>query len=172
MVDQVENKLRELKKQQREEYYRKKNADLASWGLATRKDGGRHTPLVVTDEEYDALIDASNGVGMPTRNGFSKALNFVGVALITLGIIIGFLLATMAENLPYVWFIASVAVGAILSILFFGVAEAIRLLQQISDTQRTDYARRVSELRKEFPEEQPDVTDRFAQAQSDEGTAG
>lgn len=172
MVDQVESKLRELKKQQREEYYRKKNADLAAWGLAARKDGNRRAPMVVTDEEYDALVDASNGVGMPTRNGFAKALNFVGVVLIALGIIVGFLLAVMvAESLPYVWFIASVAVGAVLGVLFFGVAEAIRLLQQISDTQRTANARRVSEQRKAFPEEQPDVTERFMQPQDDDRTA-
>jgi len=169
MVDQVESKLRELKKQQREGYYRKKNADLSAWGLAAKKDGSRNAPMVVTDEEYDALVDASNGVGMPTRNGFAKALNFVGFALIALGIIVGFLLALLvAQSMPYVWFIASVAAGAVLAILFFGVAEAIRLLQQIADKQHLLTAQRDAALRREFPEEQPDVTDRFAELQDDD----
>ena len=165
MIDQVEAKLQELKKQQREEYYRRKNADLSAWGLVTRKGNKKHAPLVVTDEEYDALIAASNGVGMPTRNGYARVLNAVGVILLAAGIIIGFVLANFAEQMQYVWFIASVAVGIVLSILFFGLAEAIRLLQQVADMQRGDHAKKANEIFREFPEEQPDVTARFSQTQ-------
>lgn len=39
MIDKVEAKIAELKKQQREEYYRKKEADLVQWGLGPQKKG-------------------------------------------------------------------------------------------------------------------------------------
>lgn len=166
MIDQVEKKLQELKQQQREEYYRRKAADLTQWGLVSQKKGKKNAaPIVVTDEEYDALIDASNGEGMPTRNGYAKALNIAAVAMLTLGIIVGFVVASFADSLEYVWFIASVLVGAIFSVILFGLSEAVRLLQQLVDMERADRAKKSSEILKEFPDEQPDVTARFAETE-------
>ena len=85
MIDKVEAKIAELKKQQREEYYRKKEADLTQWGLSPRKKGKKSAPVVVTDEEYEALIDASSGVGMPTRNGFARVLNIAALVVAVAG---------------------------------------------------------------------------------------
>ena len=56
MLEQVELKIQELQKAQAEEYYKKKEADLRTWGLVSKKENGKSTPLVVTDQEYDAHI--------------------------------------------------------------------------------------------------------------------
>ena len=39
MLEQVENKIQELKKLRAEEYYKKKDADLKAWGLTAKVDG-------------------------------------------------------------------------------------------------------------------------------------
>ena len=46
MLEQVEEKIRELKKQQRDEYYKKKDSDLIQWGLTSNKKGSKSAPLV------------------------------------------------------------------------------------------------------------------------------
>ena len=38
MLEQVENKIKELSEQQKEEYYRKKDADLLEWGLTSMRN--------------------------------------------------------------------------------------------------------------------------------------
>ena len=43
MLEQVENKIQELKKLRAEEYYKKKDADLRAWGLTTKVDGKKVT---------------------------------------------------------------------------------------------------------------------------------
>ena len=116
MIDKVEAKIAELKKQQREEYYRKKEADLAQWGLGPQKKGKKSAPLVVTDEEYEALIDASSGVGMPTRNGFARVLNIAALIVAVAGIIIGFVVANLHEEMSFPIFMGAVVAAAMGSV--------------------------------------------------------
>ena len=56
MLEQVEKKIEELKKTQAREYYKKKEADLEAWGLASKKEGNKRIPIIVTNDEYEALI--------------------------------------------------------------------------------------------------------------------
>ena len=60
MLEQVENKIQELQRLQKEEYYKKKDEDLLEWGLTSKKDGKKKIPVIVTDDEYEALIEASS----------------------------------------------------------------------------------------------------------------
>lgn len=161
MLDKVESKIAELKKQQREEYYRKKEADLTKWGLSTKKKGKKGAPVVVTDEEYEALIDASSGVGMPTRNGFAKVLNVAALIVVAAGIIIGFSIANFHEDMSFPIFMGSVAVSVLVALIFLGLGEALRLLQEIADMQRIEHAHRKPQIVKEFPDEQPDAPQAF-----------
>ena len=161
MLDKVEAKIAELKKQQREEYYRKKEADLKKWGLSTQKKGKKAAPVVVTDEEYEALIDASSGVGMPTRNGFAKVLNIAALIVVVAGIIIGFSVANFHEDLSFPIFMGTVAAAVLIALIFLGLGEALRLLQEIADAQRIEYARRKPEVVKAFPDEQPEAPQTF-----------
>ena len=168
MIDQVEAKIAELKKQQREEYYRKKETDLAQWGLGPQKKGKNSTPLVVTDEEYEALIDASSGVGMPTRNAYAKILNAAALVVVVAGIIIGFVVANLHEEMSFPIFMGTVIATILVALIFLGLGEALRLLQQIADTQRIEAARRKPQFVKEFPDEQPDVQSAFTVETVDE----
>ena len=162
MIDKVEAKIAELKKQQREEYYRKKEADLAQWGLGPQKKGKKSAPIVVTDEEYEALIDASSGVGMPTRNGFARVLNIAALIVAVAGIIIGFVVANLHEEMSFPIFMGAVVAAVLVALIFLGIAEALRLLQQIADMQRIEYGRKKPQMVKEFPDEQPDVQEPFS----------
>ena len=162
MLDKVEAKIEELRKLQREEYYKKKDADLAQWGLATQKKGKKAAPMVVTDEEYEALIDASSGVGMPTRNGFAKVLNVAALIVVTAGIILGFVIANFHEEMSFPIFMGIVVGTVLVALIFLGLGEALRLLQQIADAQRIDIARRRPQVQKAFPDAQPEVQQSFS----------
>lgn len=158
MLDKVEEKIRELEKMQREEYNKKKKSDLDSWGLTTRKSGGKTAPLVVTDEEYEALVKASNGVGMPSRNPIAKMLNVASLCVLSLGIIVGFALLNFTSELGWLYLVISILAGLILSLVFRGLSEAIRLLQQLADEQLHSEEEAAAVASPEFPTEQPDVS--------------
>ena len=133
MLEQVELKIQELQKAQAEEYYKKKEADLRTWGLVSKKENGKTTPLVVTDQEYDALIKASNGVGRSGRNSIAVLLNALAVAVIVVAVIAGFVLEALSDELGFVYMSIVFVVGIVLAAILKGVAEAVRLLQQIVD---------------------------------------
>ena len=133
MLEQVELKIQELQKAQAEEYYKKKEEDLRSWGLVSKKENGKVTPLVITDEEYDALIKASNGVGKSGRNTIAVLLNALSIAVIVVAVIAGFVLEALADELGFVYMSLSFVIGIVFAAVLKGVAEAVRLLQQIVD---------------------------------------
>lgn len=133
MLEQVESKIQELKQLRTEEYYKKKDEDLQAWGLTYKKDGKKVTPIIVTDEEYEALIKAANGVGSSGRNAYAKSLRVLAFIVIGLGAIGGSVAASIADSLSIVYFSLSLIAGLILGAVFFGLSEAIRLLQQIVD---------------------------------------
>ena len=133
MLEQVENKIQELKKLRAEEYYKKKDADLKAWGLTTKTDGKKVTPIIVTDEEYEELVRASNGVGKIGRNSVAITLNVLAIGIVIVGVIVGILVADLSDKSSIIAFTACVAVSAIIAVIFRALAEAIRLLQQLID---------------------------------------
>lgn len=137
MLEQVDLKIKELKKRQTEEYYKKKDADLRAWGLTTKKDGKKEIPIIVTDDEYEALIKASNGVGATGRNTVAIALNVLSVTIVIVGAIIASVVAALAENLGFVYFSLIFAGSVALGLIAKGIGEAVRLLQQILDQRTT-----------------------------------
>ncbi len=137
MLQQVDIKIKELKKRQTEEYYKRKDADLRAWGLTTKKDGKKEIPIIVTDDEYEELIKASNGVGATGRNKVAIALNVLSAVIIIVGAIIASVVAGLAENLAFVYFSLILAGSIALGIISKGLGEAVRLLQQIIDHRST-----------------------------------
>ena len=133
MLEQVENKIQELKKIRAEEYYKKKDADLKAWGLTTKVDGKKVTPIIVTDEEYEELVKASNGVGKTGRNPIARLLNVLAIGVIILGAVAGAVIAALSDGLAVLSFTVSILIAAIIAVIFLGLAEAIRLLQQLLD---------------------------------------
>ena len=138
MLEQVEIKIQELKKLRAEEYYKKKDADLKSWGLTTKTDGKKVTPIIVTDEEYEELVRASNGVGKTGRNPVANLLNVLSIGIIILGGIAGIVAADLVGSSTVLVLSVSLIVAAVIAVLFRGLAEAIRLLQQLIDSKPLD----------------------------------
>ena len=133
MLEQVQAKIKELQKLQAEEYYKKKEEDLREWGLVARKEKGKTTPLVVTDEEYFALIKASNGVGKSGRNSVAVLLNALSLSVLVIAAISGFVFESLSDELGFVYMSLCFVVGIVFAALLKGVAEAVRLIQQIID---------------------------------------
>ena len=164
MLEQVDNKIKELKEKQREEYYRKKDEDLLEWGLASKKEGKRVIPIIVTDEEYEALIEASSGLKSSGRNKVASTLNVLSVMVVALGCVIGGVLGAFSDGLGAVYFSVGLVISVLVAFLFRGVAEAITLLQQLLDMKRSeDFKEYNKEAKKGFPEAQPQ-TQQFTQA--------
>ena len=164
MLKEVETKISELRALQKDEYYKQKEQDLENWGLGRRKKGKNSVPLIVTDDEYEALIDASIGTKGNGRNTVASLLNAAAIAIIALGIVIGIACVVILDNLGAVYFSVSVVTAIVLALLFRGVAEAITILQQLLDTKRSEDFKKLHGDRRVFPEVQPETTQPFANA--------
>lgn len=130
MVTQVENKIKELKALKRKEYYKQKDADLKNWGIAKEGKGKNATPIVVSDDDYESLIKVSNGVGKTGRNPVAIALN---KAAVLAAIICGLVAAVSLISGANTAFVGFSMAGFAFALIFKGLSEAIRLLQQILD---------------------------------------
>ncbi len=167
MLAQVEEKINELTAQQKEDYYRKKDADLIAWGLSSKKNGKKEVPLIVTDEEYEALIDAATAAGKTSRNPIANLLNVFSVVVFVIGIIVGFVLLSFSQNLGFVYLSISIIAGALFALLFRGIGEAIKILQQLLDMRNSENAKRARRrAAKQFPDAQPDTNGNFYSNQS------
>lgn len=163
MLEQVESKIQQLNSQQKDEYYKKKNEDLVQWGLTSRSNGKKNVPIIVTDEEYEALIAASDNVRSYSKNKVASLLNACTVIIPTIGAITGVVLWLFAESLGFVWFSVSVLASVLLAILFRGIAEVICLLQQLlRSTQKG--ADKTHETKRPFPNKQPASDCQFSNA--------
>lgn len=162
MTEKVELKLQELKRIQSEEYYKKKDADLFAWGLTERDVSGKEVPVAITDEEYEELISAASSVNtVASRNSVAKALNIVAVCTIVVGFIIGFALMTFAESSKILYISVSMLISLLIAAMFWGLAEAIKLLQQLIDRKLPD---RPAEAAK-APAQQSQARQAYAQPQ-------
>jgi len=139
MSERVEQKIQELKRIQSEEYAKKKEKDLYAWELTEKDERGKEVPISISDEEYEALIAASNGVNtLASRNNVAKGLNVIAVCTIVVGFIIGFALMTFAEDSGFVYFSITMLLSLLMAAMFWGIAEAIKLLQQLIDRKATE----------------------------------
>ncbi len=133
MLQQVEAKLQELNKKKAEEYYKKKESDLEIWGLTSKKG---EPPIIVSDEEYDALVKASNGLS--SRNGVAVLLNIVALTTIILSLIGAFLFYILSDSGSLFYSVTIIICGVIFATALGGIAEAIKLLQQLIDDKPLD----------------------------------
>ena len=133
MLHQVEAKLQELNKKKAEQYYKKKESDLEIWGLTAKKG---EPPIIVTDEEYDALVKASNGLS--SRNGVAVLLNIVAITTIIFSLIGAFLFYILSESGSLLYAVIIAICGIIFATALGGIAEAIKLLQQLIDDKPLD----------------------------------
>lgn len=134
MLAQVENKINELNKQQIVEYYKKREEDLVNWGLVTEKTKKqKSTPLIVTDDEYEALVKAQTQVGKVGRNTIGAILDKASIASVVLGIMFGFSLYKGSDSLGLIYGSIALVAALAFALIFKALAEGIKLIQQISD---------------------------------------
>lgn len=167
MLEQVESKIQQLKQQQTQEYYKKKEDDLLEWGLTNSKNGKKSIPLIITDEEYEALIEASAGLKSSSRNKTATLLNVFSVAILAIGLILAIVFYIFSQDLKLIYFSVTLGASILVALIFRGLAEAIRLLQQLIDEKRIEdfkKSRANSANKPSFPETQPQVQQQFASA--------
>ena len=157
MLKEVENKINELHAEQ-------KDIDLDNWGLSQRKNRKNAVPVIVTDEEYEALIDASIGTRKSSRNPIAGLLNVISVAIVALGLVIGVACVIILDHLGAVYFSVSIVAAIILALLFRGISEAITILQQLLDMKRAEEFKKVHKKAQVFPDTQPQTNQPFSNA--------
>lgn len=133
MVIQVENKIKELQELRSKEYYKQKDADMENWGIAKEGKGKKATPIVITDEDYERLIKVSNGVGKTGRNTVAIRLSKAAAISVVVGIVAGITALIASSSKGFMWFSLWIMGSIVVAALFKGLAEAIRLLQQLLD---------------------------------------
>lgn len=133
MLIQVENKIKELKSIKSKEYYKQKDMDLENWGIAREGKGKKSPPIAITDEEYESLIKASNGVGKTGRNKVAIRMSKAGSASLFVCIAAAVVSLIVSDSKSFIWFSLWIMAGFAFMGIFKGLAEAIRLLQQILD---------------------------------------
>ena len=131
MLIQVENKIKELKALKRKEYYKQKDADLQNWGIAKDGKGKKATPIVISDEEYEALIKLSSDYGKTGRN--TVAISLRKASTIAMVVCIVAAITALISSKGFITFSIWLMAGFALTTMFRGLSEAIRLLQQILD---------------------------------------
>ena len=156
MLGSVEVKIQELRQQQREEYYKKKEQDLRRWGLDEKGKNG--ASVIVTDEEYEALIEASNGLKNSGRNLIASLLNIAAIIVFSVGIIGSIVTYIMVSELNLVWASVVLVASLLLALIIRGIAEAVRLLQKLLDMNRIEnYKNSRKASKTPFPDVQPGV---------------
>lgn len=164
MLSQVENKIQELNGEQSREYKKRKQAFLEESGI---KSEGSKSNLVVTDEEYEELLKASFGTRIAGINKTARVMNVCSGLVIALGIAGAIAAAVFSETLGFVYFSAIVFASILMSLLFRGISESIRLSQQLVDMKLLENkkgAKPAAQSRRTFPDTQPSVDRQFANA--------
>lgn len=165
MLSQVENKIQELNEQQKQEYTERKKAYLEELDLAS---GGKNKPApVITDEEYEELLKASFGTKIAGINKTAKLMKVCSGLVLALGIVAAIGTVAFAESLGFIYFSVIIFASLLLSFLFKGIGESIRLQQQLIDMKLSESrksTKNVPEARRSFPETQPSVDQQFANA--------
>ena len=105
-----------------------------------RNEYCRLVPIEVTDEEYAAICSVDEGVESvrPSENLIVKVLKVVGWIAVIGGFVAGLVLGYDRYDEEFVWGVVIVQwFGSIVrGIVFFGLAEVIKLLQAILNKQR------------------------------------
>lgn len=165
MLKEVESKIQELREQQKDEYYKQKTMDLENWGLTKNKSKKGEFPLVITDEEYEALIEASAGTAESGRNFTATLLNFGAVGLLALGVVIGIACVILFDDMGFILLSSVIVLSMAVALIMRGLAVAIGLLQQNNDLRRAEVYKKLRDKKRVvFPEKQPEVDTQFKNA--------
>ncbi len=136
MIEPVERKIQELNLQKKDALKKQKKANLIRWGFDGKKKNKRDIPVVLTDEEYEAVLEADKSLSSTAKsdkNLMANILFFMGIAAIVIGIVTGIVLIQLVKDVAFIYLTLSVVIGVLVGFIFFGLSEVIKLLQQLID---------------------------------------
>ena len=137
MIEPVERKIQELNIERKKALKKQRDENLLRWGFDGRKKNKNDIPLILTDEEYEAVLEADKAysrVAKTDKNGMAKLLFIFGIAMLVIGLAAGVVAYQIATDIGFIYLSICVIAGVILSVVFFGLSEAGRLLQQLVDS--------------------------------------
>ncbi len=136
MIEPVERKIGQINAQKNNALKKQRDENLARWGFDGKKKNKNDIPLILTDEEYEAILEADkeySSVAKTDKNMMARILNIFAIVVLVVGVVAGIVFYQMATDLGFVYLTVSIAIGVALSVLFLGLSEAIKLLQQLVD---------------------------------------
>lgn len=133
MVEQVERKLEEFERAKKDVYYKEKEQDLLAWGLTIQTQGKKTVPIIVTDEEYEALKQAAKGTEFYNRSKskMGQLLTIIGIIIAVAGFVAGLVMYSVIEDLSLVTLSLCWGGSLALCCIFVGLAEVINLLNRL-----------------------------------------
>ena len=94
-------------------------------------------------------------------------LNITSIAVAVLGLVVGIVLCVFSDDIGFVYLSVSVIAGALVAILFRGMGEAVKILQQLLDMKNSENAKRARRrAAKQFPDAQPEAAQKFYSSQT------
>ena len=136
MIEPVERKIQEINTEKKRALKKQKESNLIRWGFDGKKKNKNDIPLILTDEEYEAVLEADKSLSAVAKTDHNPIANILlgfAIAAIVVGVAIGVVLYEVATDIGFIYLTASIIVGVFVAVLFFGLAEAIKLLQQLVD---------------------------------------
>lgn len=136
MIEPVERKIQEINLKKKKALKAQKDENLLRWGFDGKKKNRNEIPLILTDEEYEAILEADkaySSVAKTDKNPLANLLVILAIAAIVVGIVGGIVLYQIASDIGFIYFTISVIVGLMMSIMFYALSEIIKMLQQIID---------------------------------------
>lgn len=136
MIEPVERKIQEFNIEKKRALKKQRDENLIRWGFDGKKKNKNDIPLILTDEEYDAVLEAEkeySKVSKSDKNLMAKFLFICGIAALVIGLVAGIVTYQLATDIGFVYLSLCVIAGIAFSLIFFGLSEVIKLLQQLID---------------------------------------
>lgn len=136
MIEPVERKIQEINLKKKKALKKQKDENLLRWGFDGKKKNKNDIPLILTDEEYDAILDAEksySSVAKTDKNPLANILMIFAIAAVVIGIAAGIVLYQTATDIGFIYFTISVVVGVMLGAIFYALSEVVKMLQQLVD---------------------------------------
>lgn len=136
MIEPVEKKIQEINLKKKKALKKQRDENLIRWGFDGKKKNKNDIPLILTDEEYDAILEADkaySSVVKTDKNFLSNFLIILAIVSAVAGVVAGIVLYQVATDIGFIYFTISVVAGAFISVIFCALSEILKLLQQLVD---------------------------------------
>ena len=90
MIEPVEKKIQEINLKKKKALRKQKDQNLLRWGFDGKRKNKNDIPLILTDEEYNAILEAEksySGAVKSDKNPLANLLFVMAVAAVVIGIV-------------------------------------------------------------------------------------